>query len=263
MEKNMPTINFMHFLIELMGTWVFVFIVGSSRLSVEAFELDFMETAIVTGLIFSIMAALAQKSSGGHYNPAVTISLVMCDKMSIWKGLSYVLAQLIGSFLGASLIAFTASEQLLDKARVNSVFGIPRIRRDYDHGQVSSFIAETLGSAFIMAMNWVASRDITISEQVKGYMTGVAVTVSTMVFYNVSGACFNPVLVIGPSLVSRTIRDFHWIYWFGPLIGMLSTALFLNYMEEVKVESQRRKKKTQEGDEDNEAAIEEQKEGEI
>ena len=246
MSTKIETINFQHFQIELMGSCIIVFVIGTSRLSVEAFGLDFMETALVSGLTFSILTTLAQNTSGGHYNPAITFSLVLCDKMSIWKGITYFFAQLIGSFMGASLIAFTASEQLLNKARTTSVFGIPRIRRDYDHGQVSSFIGETCGSALIMAMYWVALRDISISKQVKGFMNGVAITVTTMVFYNVSGACFNPILFLGPALVSRTIRDFYWIYWFGPLIGMLGTALFLNYMEGVRDDTLTKKRRKQE-----------------
>ena len=235
-------INFAHFQQECLGTFVYVFIIGWSRMATEAFELDFIETAVVTGLIFSILTTLALKLSGGHFNPAVSFTLVLCEKMSLWKGMSYLFAQLIGSFMGASLVAFTTSVQMLDKARSNSVLGIPRIRKDYDHGQVSSFIAETCGSAFIMAMYWVTTRDHTITDQLKGYILGVSLTVCTICFYNVSGACFNPMLVIGPSFVSRTIREYHWIYWFGPLIGMLTAGLVLNHMEKEGDRSNKKKK---------------------
>jgi glycerol uptake facilitator-like aquaporin len=224
-------INFQHFQQEAIGTFVYVFIVCWSRMATEAFNLDFMETAVVTGLIFSILATLSLKMSGGHFNPAVTFTLVLCEKMSLWKGMSYIFAQLIGSFAGASLVAMTTSVDMMDKARANSVLGLPRIRRDYDHGQVSSFIAETCGSAFIMAMYWVASRDNSVTDQLKGYILGASMTVCTICFYNVSGACFNPMLIIGPSFVARTIREFHWIYWFGPLIGMLTTGLLINHIE--------------------------------
>jgi glycerol uptake facilitator-like aquaporin len=241
-QPKEDSINFGHFQAEVIGTFMYVFIIAWSRLGGEALNLDYFESAIVTGLVTAVMATLALKMSGGHFNPAVSFTLVLCEKMTVWKGLSYLFAQMIGSFMAASLVAFTVSVKLLDKARNNSVLGIPRIRYDYDHGQVSSFIAETCGSAFIMAMYWVSTRDTTISEHLKGYILGVGVAVSTMCFYNVSGACFNPMLVLGPSFVARTIRPYHWIYWFGPLIGMLSIGLFLNHMEKKYVEVGSKKK---------------------
>lgn len=242
MDAEGNDINFANFQQEAIGTFVYVFIVCWSRMATEAFELDFIETAVVSGLIFSILTTLALKQSGGHYNPAVTFTLVLCEKMSLWKGMSYLLAQLIGSFAGASLVAFTTSIDMMDKARANSVMGLPRVRKDYEHGQMSAFLAETCGSAFIMAIYWVSSRDNTITDQLKGYLLGVSVMVCTICFYNVSGACFNPMLIIGPSFVSRTIREFHWIYWFGPLIGMLSIGLFMNYMEKEGEDSIKKRK---------------------
>lgn len=241
-EKD--SINFGHFQTEVIGTFVYVFIIGWSRLIGEAFNADYMETAVVTGLVYSIMATLSLKLSGGHFNPAVSFTLVLCEKMSLWKGLSYFFAQIIGSFMGSSLIAYTVSVPLMDAARSNSVLGIPRIRKDLGYGQVSAFIAEACGSAFIMAMYWVSTRDNSISEHLKGYILGVSVAIGTMCFYHVSGACFNPMLVLGPSFVARTIRDFHWIYWFGPVVGMLSIGLFLNHFEK-EGEPQKKIKKTQ------------------
>lgn len=237
------SVNFSHFQFELLGSFILTFVVCWSRLAVEAFKLDYIETALATGLTFSVLATLALKTSGGHYNPAVSLALVMCDKMTLWKGLTYIMAHLIGSFLAASAIAFTAPEALLDLARHTTVLGLPRINSNAGFTQVSSFVAETCGSAFIMAMYWSAARDETISVHLKGYLNGVAVTVSTICFYNVSGGCFNPIYVFGPSMISRTIREYHWVYWFGPIVGMLSVALGLNYMEELKNEAIRKKKK--------------------
>jgi len=234
METQTDNISFTHFQFEMFGTFLFVYIILWSRMAVEAFNMDYMETAIVTGMIFSVLATLAMKTSGGHYNPAITMSLVLCDKMTVWKGMSYILAHMIGSVLASALIAFTASERLLDLARETSVYGMPRVREEYGFSQVSAFISEALGSGFIMSMYWSSTLDKTISSQLKGYLTGVSVTISTMCFYNVSGACFNPMLIFGPCMVSRTLRIYHWLYYFGPIIGMLGVSLALGKMERLK-----------------------------
>lgn len=198
-------------------------------MTVEVLKLDFMENALVMGLLFSALATLALTTSGGHYNPMVTISLMIVSQVSMPKGLSYIIAHMIGSLLGGGMLAYTASTEMIDASREYSVLGMPRISHNF--GQNSAFIAEFTGSCLIMCMYWTSLKEVNLSSQVKGYMNGVAVTVATMVFYQVSGACFNPMLIFGPSLISRTIRNYHWIYYFGPLMGCFCSCVVLDTME--------------------------------
>lgn len=48
------------------------------------------------------------------------------------------------------------------------------------------------------------------------------VTICT--FYTVSGACYNPALIFGPSFLVRYIAVYQWVYYFGPYLGAIVAA---------------------------------------
>ena len=72
-------------------------------------SLWFMYVIILTGNAFAIGAALAfciflgGKISGGHFNPAVTVMMVMAKKTDANMLLPYVLAQIAGGLLALEI----------------------------------------------------------------------------------------------------------------------------------------------------------------
>ena len=50
--------------------------------------------------------------SGGHLNPAVSFSMLLIKKLSVWKFILYVIAQSIGSFLAALMVYLVYLDQL-------------------------------------------------------------------------------------------------------------------------------------------------------
>jgi glycerol uptake facilitator-like aquaporin len=72
-------------------------------------SLLFMYVIILTGNAFAIGAALAfciflgGKISGGHFNPAVTVMMVMAKKTDANLLLPYVLAQVAGGLLALEI----------------------------------------------------------------------------------------------------------------------------------------------------------------
>lgn len=63
-------------------------------------------TAVATAFGFGItvLAYSIAPISGGHINPAVTLSFVVLKKMSIIDGLKYFGAQFLGATLGAAIV---------------------------------------------------------------------------------------------------------------------------------------------------------------
>jgi aquaporin Z len=72
-------------------------------------SLLFMYVIILTGNAFAIGATLALciflggKISGGHFNPAVTIMMVMAKKTKLSMLVPYVLAQVAGGLLALEI----------------------------------------------------------------------------------------------------------------------------------------------------------------
>ena len=156
------------------------------------------------------------------------------------RGLSYIAAQLAGSILGAGLVVLTCPAELMQVNRKDGVLGMPFLPKD--DTQVASFIAEVMGTALITAVYWTAISEDEISPQVKSYMLGAAMFIAQVCFYKHSGACFNPIFVFGPSLMAKNLENYHWLYWFGPVIGALITSYALDKISRTRDDTMSKKR---------------------
>jgi len=124
MPETNQLFNFRNVIIELLGTMFLVFYGGMSvniafhtwKDEVNDIEMGFYANnpvnkkeqmfgiALCHGLILGIYI-YAGASSGGdcHFNPAVTLGMILLRKCRFVAGLIYMVAQAAGSFLGALL----------------------------------------------------------------------------------------------------------------------------------------------------------------
>lgn len=93
---------------EMIGTCVLVFmgcgtamLVGCDASSGSGYLL----TALAFGLAVASMAYCVGHISGGHFNAAVTLAMFIRNKISRIDAIMYLIFQLIGAFLGSTLLA--------------------------------------------------------------------------------------------------------------------------------------------------------------
>lgn len=60
--------------------------------------------SMITGTAATLGILIAGPVSGGHLNPSVTLAFVVFRRFSPWKGLAYLVAQMLGGFTGAALV---------------------------------------------------------------------------------------------------------------------------------------------------------------
>ena len=60
--------------------------------------------SLAHGLAIGLMFAALAHVSGGHFNPAVTISMFATGGIGLTRGISYVLAQVLGATVGAGVL---------------------------------------------------------------------------------------------------------------------------------------------------------------
>lgn len=77
------------YIAELLGTMLFVLIIGLSG------------DALTIGIGLAILVYVTGPLSGGHLNPAVTLSLAVAKKITRSEATKYWVWQLIGGLLGA------------------------------------------------------------------------------------------------------------------------------------------------------------------
>lgn len=171
--------------------------------------------AMLTGLILTPPGT----RSGGHMNPAVTVSVWLMGVFPARSVLPYVFAQLAGSVAG------TALGRLVWGSAVSlPTVDYGAIRRAPTWQPASVFIAETgcmlvliLGAGFLLA-------DRRYSRLLP-YFIGLYVACVIAVLGPRSGGSINPARQFGPAALAGHTTDL-WIYLVAPILGaFLGTAV--------------------------------------
>ncbi len=194
------------------------------------------------GLAVFIGAFCANKYSGAHLNPAVTLAAVMTGKLGSNLALGYVVAQLLGAMLGSLLVFVFYREHFLatndQDAKLACFCTSPNIR---SLGQ--SLICETIGTfALILPILLMVSPSLVpvaadAPTSKLGLGTLELLPVGLLVFGiglslgGTTGYAINPVRDFGPRLMHAILpipgkRDSDWGYAWVPIVGpLLGSAL--------------------------------------
>jgi glycerol uptake facilitator protein len=172
------------------------------------------QEAIVTIMVLATMIIFTADVSGAQLNPAVSVALSFC-KMQKWSTtLYYIVAQLFGSVIGGAMIHLASTN--VWKPKIKGSYPLPNYAV-YDRWRV--FFYEFFGALFLVYGIFHVI-DTKGSRFQMAMTVAVAISMSIMAFCEMSGACFNPARVFGPSLVENGVAFPGWyLYWIGPICG--------------------------------------------
>lgn len=168
--------------------------------------------------------------SGGHINPAVTIGFLATRKISLVRGLFYIVSQSIGAIAGAGLLRMVTPCNATAGVNPNPTLGTSTPPKD---GSVTNFqiflIEQTI--TFVLVFTVFATCD----SRRKGFggsgplAIGLSVTMGHLWAVAFTGAGTNPARVFGPAVVSHTWVG-HWAYWLGPIVGGITAATLYDFV---------------------------------
>ncbi|HBJ36052.1 MAG TPA: aquaporin [Planctomycetaceae bacterium] len=193
------------------------------------------------GIAVYIGAFCSAESSGAHLNPAVTIAMILVDKLPLADAVAYIAAQFIGAMIGAALVYityrshFNATEDT--DAKLACFCTGPAIRN-----LPQAFVCEAIGTfalllpIFLMASPKIAVGDGSVDEsQVLGLGAIGLLPVGMLVFGiglslgGTTGYAINPARDLGPRIMHFLLpikgkRDSDWQYAWVPILGPITGA---------------------------------------
>ena len=145
--------------------------------------------------------------SGGHFNPAVTVAMVLDKRTPALEGVGYIVAQIIGAIAAAVVVMLTVSQQAVAAGITKPGAGIT---------DISALILETIFTAiFLVVILIVVASGAPPLAALAIPLTLVAIhfAIATL-----TGSSVNPARSIGSALVGGDLSQL-WIYIVGPTIG--------------------------------------------
>ena len=226
------------FTAELVGTLLLILFGGGVVASVSLHKSKGLGPgwAIITicwGFAVALAAYAVGGISGAHLNPALTIALATIGDFA-WIDVSmYILAQLIGAFLGAVLVYFVYLPHWKGTKDPDAKLGIfatiPAIRHP-----LSNMIAEMVG-AFALVLGILAIGANDVAAGLNPFLVGILIIAIGMALGGPTGYAINPARDLGPRIAHFILpipgkRDSGWSYaWVpvvAPIIGGVFGALF-------------------------------------
>jgi MIP family channel proteins len=215
---------------EFLGTFALVFF-GAGAACVDWYPhasnaIGLLGIALASGLAFAIMVTALGHISGGHFNPAITISFWVTKRLNTLDTVAYWIAQLAGAAAAAFLLKVIIPEDTWHAVAL----GTPMFAHDFT--RLNGIILEGVSTFFLVLVVFSAAVDERcLFRPVAGFAGGLSLTLGIIVAGPFTGGALNPARDFGPAFATS-----HWqnwgIYWVGPLAGgflagILYDSLFL------------------------------------
>ena len=164
------------YIIEFLGTFFLVLIIGLSQ------------NPIAIGLGLAVLVYMGAHISGAHYNPVVSLAMLINNQIELKEFSFYLASQLLGSVVATYFIMLLGND-----------FEVISNTNDIS----SFFIAEILFTFLLVfvILNVALNKNLE-GNQFYGLAIGLTVTAGAFAVGNISGAVFNPAVSFGPSLFS-------------------------------------------------------------
>jgi len=232
-EDNNKFIQFIRpLLVELVGTALFVLIGlwgACSGGGVLAASLSF-------GLALAVFAASFGHISGVHFNPSVTIGVLIAGEIEILIATLYIVAQLLGGIAAGGLLRLLLVNRAYDACKGGATVltnyvaynetglaGRVYYVADYVRNWQGILIEAIATFVFVTVILMVAL-DTKSKTGLAPLLIGFALAVNILAIGAYTGGSLNPARSLGPAVFSYQWAD-HYVYWIGPLVGAILAGL--------------------------------------
>jgi aquaporin Z len=160
------------------------------------------------------------KRSGGHFNPAITLTFYRLGKVEFWDAWLYAIAQFLGAIAGVALARYVLRGALGNHA-VRYAVTVPGV-----YGSTVAFVAELAISFFLMITVLFTTNRKRLAPYT-AYFVGALLAIYYTFEAPLSGMSTNPARTFGSAFHANYWHAL-WIYFIAPSIGMLAAGeLFL------------------------------------
>jgi aquaporin Z len=181
---------------------------------------NLVATSLAFGLVIVAAAYSIGNVSGCHINPAVSIALTVAGKMEVKECIRYIIAQVIGAFVGSLLLALVLG-------------GFSALGANGLVGNTTIWIA--LVVEIILTFIFTATILGVTDKKENGHVTGIVIGL-TLVLVHLFGLPFtgtsvNPARSLAPAVLQGGSALTHvWIFIVAPVVGAILAGLFYKYV---------------------------------
>lgn len=199
------------YIAEFIGTFFLVLTIGCTVIGSPPGVIP----PLAIGAALMVMIFAGGHISGAHYNPAVTLAVLIRGRLKAVDALPYMIAQVLGAVVAALLVTNYLRH------------GIPVT--PVDPSRIHAMVAEFLFTfALVYVVLNAATADGTSGNSFYGLAIGMTVMTGAFAVGDMSGGAFNPAVAIGISLMGISSWSNIWIFLVGNFAAGIAAAIVFN-----------------------------------
>jgi aquaporin Z len=202
------------YLTEFVGTFFLVLTIGSTVLPPN----DAGPMApVAIGAVLMAMVFAGGHVSGAHYNPAMTLAVFLRRRVLPNDVVGYMVAQVAGAAVAAIAVGFFKGFPSTTPLQIDPI-----------HALLGEFF---FTFALCTVVLNVATAKGTSGNSFYGLAIGFTVLAGAYAIGPISGAAFNPAVVIGLTLIGLFAAGNIWIYVIANFAAASAAAAFFQYID--------------------------------
>jgi aquaporin Z len=202
------------YIAEFIGTFFLVLTIGCTGIGAPSGVI----APLAIGAALMVMIFAGGHISGAHYNPAVTLGVLIRGKVKAADVVPYWIAQFIAAAVAALLIS-----KLL-RAGVSVTPIVPKLG--------PALLAEFLFTfALVYVVLNAATAEGTSGNSFYGLAIGMTVMTGAFTVGDISGGAFNPAVALGISMLGLSSWSNIWIYLVANFAAAIVAAAVFNMID--------------------------------
>ena len=177
---------------------------------------------LAIGAALTTVTGIGYGISGAHFNPVVSLAMLLRGKMDRTDIIYFILAQTLGAILAGTVAVFLME---------SSLSSIPEVE-PRQNGGLAATVAEFFG-AFAWTLVVMTTLLKTDQERNGGLLLGLTVMALGFALRDISGGIFNPAVAVAWMISGMAFWADLPLYIIGPLLGAGAGASLYYLMEKL------------------------------
>ncbi|KAK7966948.1 uncharacterized protein PG986_001225 [Apiospora aurea] len=210
---------------EFVGTFMFLFFAfgGTNAVNtaptqgepLNANPAKLLYISLCFGMSLMVNAWVFFRISGGLFNPAVTLGMMLVGALNYVRGSLIIISQILGGIAASGAIYGVLPGPLNIRTNLGGGTSVAQ----------GVFIEMFLTAQLVFTIFMLAAEKHK-ATYIAPVGIGISLFIAELLGVYYTGGSVNPARSFGPCVVLGSFSHYHWIYWVGPILGSLLASAF-------------------------------------
>ncbi|KAJ9607999.1 Aquaporin-1 [Cladophialophora chaetospira] len=182
--------------------------------------------ALCFGFSLAVNAWVFFRISGGLFNPAVSLGMMVVGAVPYLRGCLVIVAQLLGAIAASAIVSCMLPGPLNVRTSLGGGTSV-----------VQGLFIEMFLTAQLVFTIFMLAAEKHRATFIAPIGIGLSLFIAELFGVYYTGGSLNPARTFGPCVVLHSFHSYHWIYWVGPCLGSLLASGFYMFIKALEYET--------------------------